>query len=149
MLVQALERQAAVAPRRARRHRDRDEDHLADLRVARAGLSCAPRVRVDTPRTLRDVGDAERDELLRLDRQRALLEGLRIEVEERAVGLGRELAHALELLRAVDAVKHHGRLLSPCGEREVSPITESGGRERCARSRFTAAPAATSPTGMP
>src|SRR5262249_36375119 len=68
------------------------------------------RVRVDAPGALRDVRDPERDELLRLGRQRAGLERLAIELEPGAVRLGRELPHALELSLHVDAVEDHRRL---------------------------------------
>src|SRR5207245_1916178 len=60
---------------------------------------------------LRDLGDAERDELLGLARDRAVLERLLIELEERAIRLRHELAHALELRLHVDVVKLHDFLL--------------------------------------
>src|SRR2546428_1281543 len=47
-------------------------------------------------RALRDLGDAERDELLGLARDRAVLERLLIELEERSVRLRCELPHALD-----------------------------------------------------
>src|SRR5206468_11369745 len=68
-IFQALERETAVAPCGPRRHGHRDEDDLADLRVARPRLACPPGVGIDTPRALGDVGDAERDQLLRLRRE--------------------------------------------------------------------------------
>src|SRR5256885_1392335 len=71
-----------------------------------------PDVGLDAPRALRDVRDAERDELLRLLRQRAHGERLAVEVEEAPVRLRHELAHPFELLLRVDAVKNHGVLLS-------------------------------------
>src|SRR5580765_8996151 len=49
-LVLALEHEAAVAPRGARRHRHRDEDHLAELLLAGARFLGLLRVRVDAPR---------------------------------------------------------------------------------------------------
>src|SRR5216684_7250065 len=111
VLLETLERQPPMTPRRARGHRHGDERRLRDLRVRGAGERCLLRVRVDAPRTLRDLGDAERDELLGLARDRSVLERLLIELEKRAVDLRRELAHALELRLHVDAMKLHDTLL--------------------------------------
>src|SRR5439155_8631602 len=111
VLLHSLERQPAMTPPRDRGHRHRDERRLRDLRVRRAGERRLLRVRVDAPRTLSDLGDAERDELFGLTRDRAVLERLLIELEERAVDIRRELAHALELGLHVDAVKLHDTLL--------------------------------------
>src|SRR5882672_7547911 len=110
MLVETLEREPPVAPRRAGGHCHRDEDHLADLLVRGARLPGPVGVRIDAPGALRDVPDAERDELLRLQRQRSGLERLAVEFEPRPERLGRELAHPLELLLHVDAVEDHGRV---------------------------------------
>src|SRR5262245_52435089 len=98
-----------MRPRGARRHRHGDEDHLGELLIARAGLRGPPGMRVDAPRALRDVRDAERDELLALHVERAGLERFLVELEKRAVRLGRELAHALEAFGHLDAVKLHSR----------------------------------------
>ena len=106
-----MQRQPAVAPRRPRGHRHGDEDHLADLLVGGAGLRRARDVRLDAPRALRDVGDAERHQLLGLEGQSTGRERLAVELEEAPVGLRRKLAHPLELLLHVDAVKHHAGLL--------------------------------------
>src|SRR5204862_4423709 len=77
-----------------------------------AGQRRLPRVGVDAPRALRDLGDAERHELLGLARERAVLERLLVEVEERPVRLRGELPHALELRLDIHAVKFHDTL--PC-----------------------------------
>jgi hypothetical protein len=96
-----------MAPRRARGHRHRDERGLGDLRVGGAGRRRLLRVGVDAPGALRDLGDAERDELLGLVRDRAVLERLLVELEERAIRLGHELAHLLELRLHVHVVELH------------------------------------------
>src|SRR6266705_3961948 len=97
VLLQALERQAAVAPRGAGGHGHRDEGRLGDLGVRGAGNRGLLRVSVDAPGTLRDLGDAEGDELLGLRRNRAVLERLLIELEEGLVGLRRSEEHTSEL----------------------------------------------------
>src|SRR3989442_1159155 len=91
MFLKALEREPAVAPGGARGHRHGDERRLRDLRVRRAGGRGLLRVRLDAPRTLRDLRDAERDQLLGLRRDRPVLERLLIELEERLVGVRHEL----------------------------------------------------------
>src|SRR5262245_42330545 len=112
MLFQAVEREAAVGPRGARGHGHRDEDHLTQLLLRRARLRRPGGVRIDAPWALRDVSDADGDQLLRLAVERARGEGLAVEVEECAIRLGRQLAHALELPPHVDTVKRHPDLLS-------------------------------------
>src|SRR5216110_3064793 len=105
--LETLQGEPAVTPRRARGHRHRDERRLRDLRVRRAGERRLLRVRVDAPRALRDLGDAERDELLGLAGDHSVLERFRVELEEGLVRLRRELPHALELSLRVDAMKLH------------------------------------------
>src|SRR2546430_5645050 len=107
VLLKTLESEPTVTPRRARGHRHRDERRLRDLRVRRAGERRLLRVRVDAPRALRDLGDAERDELLGLAGDHSVLERFRVELEEGLVRLRRELPHALELSLRVDAMKLH------------------------------------------
>src|SRR3989441_4703116 len=107
VLLETLERQPPMTPRRARGHRHGDERRLRDLGCRGAGERRLLRVRVDAPRTLRDLRDAERDELLGLARDRAALERLLIELEERPVRLRCELPHALELSPHVDAMELH------------------------------------------
>ena len=113
VLLQALERQPAVAPGRARGHRHGDEDDLADLLVAAPRLRRLLGVRVDAPRALRDVRDAEGDQLLGLDGERAVRERLLVELEPRAIRVGRQLAHAAEYRLHVDTVERHPALLVP------------------------------------
>src|SRR5262249_3719219 len=91
-LVLALERQPAVPPRGAGGHGHRDEARLADLLLGDARLLGPLHVRVDAPRALGDLRDAERDQLLRLHVERASLEALLVELEPRPVRLARELA---------------------------------------------------------
>src|SRR5262249_19915022 len=81
-----------------------------DLLIRRPGHRRLLRVNVDAPGALRDLRDAERYQLLHLRGNRAVLERLVIEVEERPIRLGHELAHLLELRSHVDAVKLHGVL---------------------------------------
>src|SRR5260370_12723048 len=111
VLLEAVEREPPVAPRRAGGHRHRHEGGLRDLRVRGAGLRCLAGVGLDAPRALGDLGDAERDELLRLAGDRAVLERLLIELEEGPAGPRDQLPHALELGADVDSVELHGRLL--------------------------------------
>src|SRR5712692_10436416 len=117
VLLQALEREAAVAPRRARRHGHGDERGLGDLLVGGPGDGRFLGVGLDAPGALGDLRDAERDQLLVLARDRAVLERLLIELEERAIRLRDQLAHALELLADLDTVKVHDHLPRKTGLR--------------------------------
>src|SRR5439155_18476499 len=98
---------------------------LRDLRVGGAGGRRLLRVGVDAPGALRDLGDAERDELLRLARDRAVLERLLIELEKRAIHVGNELPHLLELRLDVDVVELHNCLLAAAeiGRRGAAPTS--------------------------
>jgi hypothetical protein len=64
-------------------------------------------VDVDAPRALRDLRDPESDQLLGLRRQGAGRERLLIELEPRAIRVGRELPHATEHRLGIDSVKDH------------------------------------------
>src|SRR5438876_9731848 len=119
-----------MTPRGASGHRHRDERRLRDLGVGRAGRGRFLRVRVDAPRALRDVGDAERDQLLGLGRDRSVLEGLLIELEECAVYLRGQLAHFFELRADVDAVEVHPSLLEIMGGLEGPPKPPDARRRR-------------------
>src|SRR5258705_578208 len=112
VILKALQREAAVTPRCARGHGHRDEGGLRDLGVRSAGSRRLLRVRFDAPGTLRDLRDAERDELLGLAGNRAILEGFLVELEEGPVRLRHELPHPLELSLHVDAVEYHHGLLA-------------------------------------
>src|SRR5215472_15093168 len=104
---QALERKPSVTPCRSCRHRHRDEGGLRDLGLGGPGHRRLLRVGVDAPRALRDLCDAERDQLLGPGGDGAVLERLLIELEEGPVGLRRQLAHALELRLHVHAMEFH------------------------------------------
>ena len=122
MRLETLEREPAMAPCGAGGERHGHEDDLADLLVRHACLHSALGVRVDAPGALGDVRDTERDQLLGLDRQRSGREGLRVEVEERPVGVRCQLPHPLELPRHIDAMELH--TLAPffrCGLLYTSP----------------------------
>src|SRR5262245_38088440 len=66
-------------------------------------------MRVDAPRALADVRDAERHQLLGLHRERALGERLLVELEPCPIGVRCQLAHAAEHRLHVDSVESHGR----------------------------------------
>src|SRR5262249_10928611 len=152
VLVETLEREAPVAPRRPGRHRHGDEDHLPDLLVAGSRLRGPLGVRVDAPCALRDVGDTERDQLLRLERQRAVGERLVIEVEPGPIGVGRQFTHASELSLHVHTVKHHDRHLLRIASLYTTMLSVAAPRRRllyklrrCPRSWCTAAPERSTP----
>src|SRR6185369_15886128 len=107
VLLQTLQRQPAVAPGGPGGHGHRDERRLGDLGVTGAGGRRLLGVGLDAPGALRDLRDAERDQLLGLAGDRAVLERLLVEVEEGAIGVGHQLAHALELRADVQAVEFH------------------------------------------
>src|SRR5690242_7871142 len=111
VLLEALQREPPVAPGGTGRHRHRHEGGLRDLRVRGPRLGRLLRVGLDAPGALGDLGDPERDQLLRPVRERPVLERLLIELEEGPVGLRDQLPHALELRRDVDPVEFHARLL--------------------------------------
>src|SRR5712691_8638054 len=136
VLLKALECQPAVAPRRSRGHRHRHEGRLRDLRVGGAGERGLLGVGLDAPRTLRDLRDAQRDELLGLAGNRAVLERLLIELEEGPIGFRYQLAHPLELRAHVDAVKFHGSLLD-LWPRTTAPAGGPAQRPRKTGLRFS------------
>src|SRR5207248_10080637 len=92
-----------------------------------AELRCLSRVRVHAPRALRDVRDGDAHEVLGLRGDRAVRHRLRIEVQKRLVCFGREIAHLLELLSDVDAMKHHWFALFLCGCGSTPILPTDGG----------------------
>jgi len=95
--VQDVQRDGRVGVGPAGAHLGRDPYRLHDLLVARA---LAPReacVAGDAVRTLGDVRDCDRDELLGLFWQRSLGEDRRAELLERLVGLRREFRRRLPI----------------------------------------------------